>query len=155
MGTELVIREALREDLPGVVKLLAEDEVAGSRENWTVPLSRSYVEAFEAISADPNHGLFIAGKNGEIIGTFQLSFIPNITYQGGWRAQVEGVFVSAKYRDRGIGTAMMQWAIARAREKGCCLVQLTSFNERTDAHRFYRKLGFAFSHQGAKLDLKK
>ncbi len=97
----------------------------------------------------------MADKDREIMGTFQLSFIPNMTYQGGWRAQIEGVMVSAKHRNQGIGTAMMRWAIARARERGCRLVQLTSFNERTDAHRFYRKLGVTFSHQGAKLDLRK
>ncbi len=151
---EIVIRTAIQEDLPAIVKLLADDEVAGSRERLTDPIAESYVAAFEAISADPNHGLFVADKDGEIMGTFQLSFIPNMTYQGGWRAQIEGVMVSANLRNQGIGTAMMRWAIARAREKGCCLVQLTSFNERTKAHQFYGKLGFVFSHQGAKLDLR-
>ncbi len=152
---EIMIRTAVRKDLPAIVKLLAADEVAGSGERLTDPIPESYVAAFEAISADPNHGLFVADKDGEIMGTFQLSFIPNMTYQGGWRAQIEGVMVSAKHRNQGIGSAMMRWAIARARERGCHLVQLTSFNERTKAHRFYSKLGFVFSHQGAKFTLKK
>ena len=151
---EIIIRTAIREDLPAIVKLLAADEVAGSRERLTDPIAESYVAAFEAISADPNHGLFVADKDGEIMGTFQLSFIPGMTYQGGWRAQIEGVMVSGNLRNQGIGTAMMRWAVARARERGCCLVQLTSFNERTEAHRFYGKLGFVFSHQGIKLDLR-
>ena len=115
---EIVIRTAVQEDLPAIVRLLADDEVAGSRERLTDPIAESYVAAFEAISADPNHGLFVADKDGEIMGTFQLSFIPNMTYQGGWRAQIEGVMVSTNLRNQGIGTAMMRWAIARAREKG-------------------------------------
>ncbi len=110
---EIMIRTAVRKDLPAIVKLLAADEVAGSGERLTDPIPESYVAAFEAISADPNHGLFVADKDGEIMGTFQLSFIPNMTYQGGWRAQIEGVMVSAKHRNQGIGSAMMRWAIAR------------------------------------------
>ncbi|MGC1404340.1 MAG: GNAT family N-acetyltransferase [Thermodesulfobacteriota bacterium] len=151
---EIIIRAAVHKDLPAIVRLLAADEVAGSRESLTDPIAESYVAAFEAISADPNHGLFVADKEGEIMGTFQLSFIPNMTYQGGWRAQIEGVMVSTNLRNQGIGTAMIRWAIARARERDCLLVQLTSFNERTKAHQFYGKLGFVFSHQGAKLDLR-
>lgn len=150
---EFLIRRATREDLPPVVQLLAGDQVAGSRERLTDPLAESYLAAFEAISADPNHQLLVVEKDGQVIGTFQLSFIPNMIYQGGWRAQIEGVVVSADDRNRGIGTAMMQWAIARSRERGCCLVQLTSFRERTESHRFYEKLGFVFSHLGAKLAL--
>jgi GNAT superfamily N-acetyltransferase len=150
---EFFIRAAVREDLPTVVKFFAGDLVAGSRERLTDPLAESYLRAFEAISADPNHHLLVVEQDGAVIGTFQLSFIPNMTYQSGWRAQIEGVFVSADRRNQGIGTAMMEWAVARSRERGCCLVQLTSSRERIQAHRFYEGLGFDFSHLGAKLDL--
>ena len=37
---------------------------------------------------------------------------------------------------------MMQWAIDEARRRGCALVQLTTDKSRTDAHRFYQRLGF-------------
>lgn len=153
MENGLVILTATPEDLPAVVSLLAADEVAVSRESLTDPIAESYVAAFEAISADPNHELLVAEKNGEVVGTFQLSFLPNMTYRGAWRTQIEGVMVSVDHRNQGIGTAMMQWAIAKSRERGCGLAQLTSFNQRTKAHRFYEKLGFRFTHQGAKLAL--
>jgi GNAT superfamily N-acetyltransferase len=48
---------------------------------------------------------------------------------------------------------MMRHAIDRARAAGCGLVQLTTDRSRTDAHRFYERLGFVPSHVGMKLDL--
>lgn len=44
----------------------------------------------------------------------------------------------------------MDWAVEAARAKGCALVQLTSNKKRTDAHRFYERIGFSKSHDGFK-----
>ncbi len=48
---------------------------------------------------------------------------------------------------------MFEWAIAEARRRGCTLVQLTTVKTRTDAHRFYNRLGFVASHEGLKMRL--
>ena len=56
-------------------------------------------------------------------------------------------------RSRGLGTALFERAIARARERGCHMVQLTTDKARPDARRFYETLGFAASHEGMKLRL--
>ena len=88
---------------------------------------------------------------GEIIGTFQLSFIQYLTHQGSIRAQIESVRVREDQRGKGIGEKMIQWAINRAKEKGAHLLQLTSDKKRPDAIRFYEKLGFKASHEGMKL----
>jgi GNAT superfamily N-acetyltransferase len=66
---------------------------------------------------------------------------------------VESVRVDAKFRGKGIGREMMLWAIERAKEKGCISMQLTTNNDRVDAHRFYEGLGFSKSHIGMKLKL--
>ena len=70
-----------------------------------------------------------------------------------WRAQIEGVRIAAPARAGGLGRALFEWAIERARARGCGLVQLTTDKARHDAHRFYRSLGFEASHEGMKLDL--
>ena len=87
------------------------------------------------------------------VGVMQLTFIPYLTYQGGWRALIEGVRVASEFRSKGIGREMIQWAIGRARERGCHVLQLTTDKERVDALRFYESLGFAASHEGMKLHL--
>jgi GNAT superfamily N-acetyltransferase len=146
-------RLATRRDVPIIVRLLAEDELGAQREQSTYPLPESYYTAFEAIDSDPNNELIVAYVNGEIIGTFQLIFLPHLSHQGGMRAQISSVRVVEKYRGQGIGTDMMKWVLRRARERGCHLMQLTSSKSRTDAHRFYEKLGFEKSHIGMKIKL--
>src|SRR5690606_6911587 len=95
--------------------------------------------------------LVVAEVDGEVAGTLQLTFIPYLTAQGGKRALVEAVFVDERVRGQGVGRKLMQWAIARAREKGCHMVQLTTNKQRPEAHRFYESLGLVGPHYGMKL----
>ena len=152
--SELIFRHARREDLPSIVRMLAEDELGSQRERFEDPLPESYYWAFEQIENDSNHELIAAEMDGAVVGTLHLMFIPSISYQGGLRAQVESVRVDGKYRGRGIGNEMMKWAVEQARARGAHLVQLTTHRSREDAHRFYERLGFKGSHLGMKLNLK-
>ena len=113
----------------------------------------AYQRAFRDIDADPAHLLVVAQAGEDIVGTFQLSFLPGLARRGALRAQIEAVRVSASSRSRGLGAAMMTWAIAESRRRGCGLVQLTTDKARPDAHRFYERLGFTASHEGMKLRL--
>lgn len=150
---EVQFRPATRTDVPAIVHLLAEDELGAQRERYEAPLPKSYYTAFDAIEADPNQELIVVDLEGEIVGTLQLMYLPSLSYQGGTRAHVESVRVTERLRGQGIGARMMAWAIARARQRGCHLMQLTSHKSREDAHRFYEKLGFTKSHIGMKLNL--
>jgi GNAT superfamily N-acetyltransferase len=133
--------------------LLAEDELGSQRERYETPLPQTYYDAFEAIQANPNQELIVAELNGQVAGTLQLMYLPSLSYQGGTRAQVESVRVRQALRGQGIGAGMMEWALERARQRGCHLMQLTSHKSRTEAHRFYEKLGFSASHIGMKINL--
>ncbi len=149
----LSFRPALREDVDVIVRMLADDELGKRRERYESPLPEAYHTAFEAIDADPNNELTVVESQGEVLGVLQMTFIPYLTYQGGWRALIEGVRVSSKLRGAGVGGTMFDWAIARARERGCHVVQLTTDKARPDALRFYEALGFKSSHEGMKLHL--
>ena len=150
---DLVFRRATREDVNHIVGMLADDALGATREAYSSPLPESYYEAFEAIDRDPNNELLVVEMEGKVIGTLQITYIPSISYQGRWRAQVEGVRVSAEVRSMGIGRRLMAWAIDRARERECHLVQLASHKSRSDAIRFYQSMGFVASHEGMKLQL--
>jgi len=95
----------------------------------------------------------VAESGPDIVATMQLSFIPGLARHGALRAQIEAVRVHEAYRSRGLGAAMLNWAIAEARRRDCALVQLTTDKSRTSAHRFYERLGFVASHEGMKLAL--
>jgi ribosomal protein S18 acetylase RimI-like enzyme len=150
----LKFREATREDLPEIVRMLADDFLGAQRERNENPLPDSYVEAFEEIEADRNNELIVAEKDGAVIGTLQITFTPSISFQGGKRATVESVRVDARFRGQGIGRELMLFAIDRAKAENCVSMQLTTNADRTDAHRFYENLGFQKSHLGMKLSLK-
>jgi ribosomal protein S18 acetylase RimI-like enzyme len=151
---ELHFRPARADDLPALVHLLADDPLGARRESDVSPLPESYRAAFDAIDADPNNELVVIETPGmPVAGMLQLTFTPYLTYRGGWRATIEGVRVAAALRSSGMGRRMFEWAIARARERGCHLVQLTTDKSRPDAIRFYEALGFVASHEGMKLHL--
>jgi GNAT superfamily N-acetyltransferase len=151
--SDAVMRRATPGDLPAIVALLADDGLGRGREDPRLPLAQGYRDAFAAIEADPNHMLVVAEREGQVVGTLQLSFIPGLSRQGMWRGQVEAVRIAAGARGTGLGQAMMEWAIAACRQRGCGLVQLTTDKARQDAHRFYDRLGFQPSHLGYKLTL--
>lgn len=149
----LHFRLAQRADLSAIVSLLADDPLGALRESPGEPLAPGYGAAFEAIARDPNNELVVAEAEGRVVAVLQLTFIPSVTYRGSWRALIEGVRVTADRRSGGLGRALFVWAIARAKARGCHLVQLTSDKARPDAIRFYEQLGFVASHEGLKLNL--
>lgn len=151
---EIVFRQAKLEDLPEIVRMLADDFLGATRERYENPLPESYVKAFEEIEADKNNELIVAEINGAVVGALQITFTPSISFQGGKRATVESVRVDGKHRGRGLGKALMLRAIERAKQENCHILQLTTNADRADAHHFYEMLGFKGSHLGMKLYLK-
>ncbi|WP_426569157.1 N-acetyltransferase family protein [Streptomyces canus] len=148
---DLEIRAAVAEDVPAIVEMLADDPLGAQRES---PDDLSpYLTALERLSADPNQRLVVAVRDGRVVGTLQLTIVPGLSRRGATRSIIEGVRVHADERGSGLGTRFIEWAIDESRRAGCQLVQLTSDNTRTDAHRFYERLGFEASHVGFKLQL--
>ena len=150
---DLVFRRAVSSDLPAIVAMLADDMLGRQRENTSEPVAECYRQAFEAIHVDPNQLLAVAELDGTVVGTLQISFMPGLSRQGAWRADIESVRVSNQARGAGLGRRMMEWAIEQCRRRDCQIVQLTSDLKRVDAHRFYDQLGFSASHKGYKMTL--
>ncbi|HSR87118.1 MAG TPA: GNAT family N-acetyltransferase [Streptosporangiaceae bacterium] len=151
---QVLLRTAAVADLGAIVDLIAADQLGATRDGVRDEADlAAYAAAFRSIDADPAHMLVVAEQDGQIVGTFQLSFLPGLARRGTLRAQLEAVRVAENQRGAGLGAAMMGWAIAEARRRGCALMQLTSDKARPDAHRFYAGLGFAASHEGMKLYL--
>ena len=153
---KLIFREAAKTDLVDLVNLLADDELGQQREDTSTPLNEAYLQSFKQIMADPNNELIVVERdhaNPIIVGMLQLTFIPYLTHIGSWRCLIEGVRIHSDFRGTGLGTGFFEWAINRAKEKGCSIIQLTSDKQRPDAIRFYEKLGFSATHEGLKLKL--
>lgn len=150
----VVLRRAGAADVPAIAGLLAADQLGATRDGVRDAADlAAYERAFRVIDGDPAHLLLVAESPDGIAATLQLSFIPGLARRGSLRAQVEAVRVANGYRGSGLGTAIFEWVIGEARRRGCSLVQLATDKSRTDARRFYERLGFAASHEGMKLAL--
>ena len=146
------LRRATADDVAAIVALLAADQLGATRDGDAD--LRPYQAAFDQIDADPAQLLLVAATaDDQPVATMQLTVIPGMARRGSLRAQIEAVRVDGAHRGNGLGAAMFAWAIDEARRRGCALVQLTSDKSRTDAHRFYDRLGFTRSHDGFKLAL--
>ncbi len=143
-------RKATHADIPNIVHLLSDDPLGATREQYTNPLSTQYYTAFDKINSDKNNYLIVAELNNQIVGTLQLTFIQYLTCKGGKRALIEAVRIDKSIRGKGVGKAMLEWAINTAKQEGCHMVQLTTDKKRPDALEFYKKLGFIASHEGMK-----
>ena len=149
----LSFRTATLADLPAIIALLADDHLGREREILSDPPDSRYVSAFEAIAADANQRLVVAEQAGQVVGTLQMSFIPGLSHTGAWRGQIESVRIASSLRGSGAGQQMFAWALAEFKARGCDVVQLTTDQSRSDAQRFYQKLGFVGSHLGFKIKL--
>jgi GNAT superfamily N-acetyltransferase len=149
----LLIRQAREADIDGIVAVLADDTIGGHGNTTDAAARPGYMAAFARIAASPNDRLYIAELNGEVVGTFQTTLTTVMTRHGRPDMTIEAVHVRAGMRGKGVGAAMMRFAIEEARRAGVSLVQLTSNAKRIDAHRFYERLGFAQSHVGFKMKL--
>lgn len=148
---ELTIRKARKDDVQAIVDMLADDILGATRE---APDDLGpYLEAFAAIDANSHQLLIVADRDGRVVGTAQITFMPGLSHRGMVRADIEAVRVHVDERGAGLGSRLIRWCIGEAQRRGCGMVQLTSNASRVDAHRFYRKLGFDQSHVGFKLKL--
>jgi GNAT superfamily N-acetyltransferase len=148
---DLEIRPAVLDDIPAIVDMLADDPLGAQRES---PDDLApYTAAFQRLTDDPQQHLVVAVREDRVVGTLQLSIISGLSRRGATRSLIEAVRVHADQRGSGLGTELIQWAIDESRRRNCQVVQLTSDSSRTDAHRFYERLGFSGTHLGFKLAL--
>jgi GNAT superfamily N-acetyltransferase len=150
-GATYEVRRAARPDLPAIIGLIAADQLGATRDGGDLS---PYERAFAAIDADPAQLLVVVSDaSGEVVGTLQLTVIPGLARRGALRAQLEAVRVREDLRGRGLGRALIAWAVEESRSRGCAVVQLASDKRRRRAHRLYDRLGFTASHEGFKLRL--
>jgi len=149
----LKLRLATINDVADIRSLLGDDELGQTREDMTETGLEKYLAAFDAIKSSTGNELWVADDEGEIVGTWQVTYIPYLSRGGNLRCLIEAVRTASNRRGEGIGARMMEFALEQARQRGCQIAQLTTDKTRLDAHRFYQKLGFIATHEGMKIQL--
>lgn len=148
---DVVVRVAQRRDVPEMVALLTDDMLGQVREGAAD--LEPYYEAWDEIILDPNAEILILDLDGRVVGMAQLNYARGLGRKGMRRCTIEAVRVASNLRSKGLGAILIENCLDVARARGCGMVQLTTDKRRTDAHRFYQRLGFDASHEGMKLYL--
>jgi GNAT superfamily N-acetyltransferase len=152
LAAGLTVRDATEAELPRIVELLAQLSLDDPREDLGPPLPESYREAFRQVAADTRQPQLVLEKRGRVVGTASLIIVPNLSHRGRPYAIVENVVVDSAERGTGYGEELIRHAIEVARRAGCYKLSLTSNKRRSDAHRFYERLGFRATHEGYRVD---
>jgi predicted N-acetyltransferase YhbS len=144
----LVIRPAEEGDLSQILDLLSQLPIEPTLAR---PETHGAKEVMSQILAVPGRTMMVAEDGDDIVGAVDLVTVPNLTHRGAPWAIIENLIVDQKRRRKGIGRALMDEAIKRARIAGCYKIQLLSNTARRDAHHFYESLGFEQSAAGFRL----
>ncbi len=132
------VRKAEQADLPAVLALYAQPEIDDGQ-TLAIEEAAALLHRFQRY---PDYALYVAEEDGRIVGSFALLIMDNLGHLGTPSGIVEDVVVDPGRQGSGIGQAMMAFAIAYCRDKGCYKLALSSNARRERAHAFYEQLGF-------------
>ena len=135
---DIDIREVQEQELERTLDLYKQLDASDS-EQLSI---EDAIQMFRKINMYPDYKLYVAVKDGQIIGTFVLLIIDSLAHRGKPSGIVEDVVVHEAWRGKGIGKLMMQFAMDYCKKVGCSKLALSSNMKRTAAHKFYESLGF-------------
>ncbi|HEY3908290.1 MAG TPA: GNAT family N-acetyltransferase [Stellaceae bacterium] len=128
------IRSAVAADAAAVARLLG--QLVGY--DVAVEAVGGRLRRLAATGADP---VFLACDSGIAVGLVALHFAPMLHYARP-ALRITNLVVDHRHRRRGVGRALIVHAEREAAAAGCEIIELTSVIDNTEAHAFYRSLGF-------------
>jgi ribosomal protein S18 acetylase RimI-like enzyme len=129
---EVTIRKAGPADAAAIASLI--DELG-------YPVSAADVEERLRLIAEAGQSVLVGELGGEVIGCLSTSLM-HVLHRPAPVGRISMMVVDEKHRGRGIGAQMVGEAERLLAAKGCRLVEVTSNNRRTDAHRFWQSNGY-------------
>lgn len=87
--------------------------------------------------------IFVAEMDSQLVATCTLILVPNLTRGGRPYAFIENVVTHSDYRQRGIGTRLLQYTLDFCWERRCYKVMLLTGRHDEAVHRFYENAGFS------------
>jgi GNAT superfamily N-acetyltransferase len=100
------------------------------------------VRRLERLAEDASNRVLVAEVQGSVVGLASAYVRPLIHHDAGF-VRIACLIVDERGRNRGVGRALVQAVESWAGEHGCDVAEVTSGNQRVDAHRFYEGLGYA------------
>ena len=92
--------------------------------------------------SDPKIHCIVGEAEERLVASCTLVVIPNLTRGARPYGLIENVVTHAEYRQKGIGTSLLRYALQLAWEKHCYKVMLLTGRKQEETLRFYEKAGF-------------
>lgn len=133
------IRDAVDNDLPRISELAI--ELAGSLDsNGNIDSNLIHDNCRELIKKE-NSFVIIAEIEGNVIGFVNFSLRLTILHKSP-SALIDELVVTKNFRGKGIGRLLVESAVKKAAELGCCEIEVGTENTNTAARNFYKACGF-------------
>ena len=100
-------------------------------------------EVAERLAAMQAEGreVFVAELDGAVVGCLSTS-VMHVLHRPAPVGRISMMVIDEAVRSRGIGAALVRVAEEALAAQGCYIVEITSNARRTEAHRFYERLGY-------------
>jgi GNAT superfamily N-acetyltransferase len=92
-------------------------------------------------SDDSGGAVYLAAADGELLGLVAVHICPFFQLDGS-SGRIVALVVSDRVRGQGIGGQLVAAAESFAESHGCIRMEVTSRDQRVDAHEFYRRRGY-------------
>ncbi|MBB4617609.1 GNAT family N-acetyltransferase [Sphingomonas abaci] len=145
--TEMLYRDAIPADAPAIRALFAASFTATfghlyAPADLAAFLDPMTIQAWQAEIADPAYAFHLAEADGTLVGFIKLGPASFAVERRGPAIELRQFYVDAAYHGRGIAPAMMDWALATARDRGATEMFLSVYVDNARARRFYQRYGF-------------
>jgi len=137
--TDATVREIQESDLPAIRPLIA--ELIGALDDPSGFDLDQAMENCRALLARPDHHLLAARIRGTACGFLHLTTRQSLLHDRP-TGLIDELVVSQEFRGQGIGRLLVDAALNRLRDLGCCDVEVSTERSNLQAHEFYRKCGF-------------
>lgn len=139
MANGIKIVPARETDLPAIRTLLSELMAAMEyTEGFDIGLA---VENCRSFMRRAGQYILVARLGNEVTGCINFSTRKTILHPAP-SGLIDEIIVSEKSRGTGIGKQLIQAAIDKCRELGCCEVEVSTEKSNRKARRFYKTCGF-------------
>jgi N-acetylglutamate synthase-like GNAT family acetyltransferase len=130
--SKVLIRNAVSGDGPALARLIGQL-------GYEVTLA----EVTERLADMARDGrvVLVAQLDGAVVGCLSTSMM-RVLHRPAPVGRISMMVVDEAVRGRGIGAGLVRAAERTLTRAGCQLVEVTSNLQRTDAHRFYERLGY-------------
>ena len=101
----------------------------------------AFAERFAALCTNPHNAVLVAEAQGSILGLVSVHSF-EMLHRPGRLGRITALVVASSARGHGVGTRLLRDAEDHLQKSGCTVLEVTSNDQRADAHAFYAARGY-------------